>query len=312
VILVGLVTLAITRVASAEPSEADRLFQEGLSLFEAGKYDEACARFEKSIAKDPRAVGTLMNLGRCNERRGKIATALRLFQEAYDRASEANMTVARDKAQERIAALAGQVPTVMLVRKSPALDGEKVVIDDVVVPATRTELPLDPGKHVLVQTAPGRLPSQIAIDVQVSQRKTVELVELQVPRTVVAAGGGGRRTIGKTASIGGGVIALGALGVAIYAKRDYDAQFDDPDGAGPGRAHCGAFPDIGGKPACDKTGQERTDRARNLGTIATVVGAVGVAAAATGVVLWATSSKKNERSIALVPSGAGLLVLGRF
>jgi tetratricopeptide (TPR) repeat protein len=302
--------IAITGTARAETSEAEQLFQEGLKLYEAGKYDEACAKFELSIAKDPRAVGTLMNLGRCNERRGKIATALKLFQEAYDRATDANLAGARDKAQERIAALAPQVPMVKLVRKGRALDGEKVVIDDVVVPPATTELPLDPGKHVLVQTAPGRLPSQITIAVVVSERSTIQLVELQAPKA--SSGGGSRRSIGVTATLAGGGLSLGALGVAVYAWRDYKAQFDDPDGAGPMRAPCGSFPDIGGQPSCDKGGQERTERARNLGTIATVVGAVGVVAAATGVVLWVTSPKKRERAVAVVPAGAGLFVVGRF
>ncbi len=73
--LVAAIVTAFSASAFAqEPTEADRLFQEGRDLLAAGKPDEACAKFELSIKKDPRAVGTLLNLALCNERLGKLAT----------------------------------------------------------------------------------------------------------------------------------------------------------------------------------------------------------------------------------------------
>ena len=80
-----LAALCVARTVHAEPTandktEADHLFDEGRALLAKGNADAACTKFEQSIAKDPRAVGTLLNLALCNERRGKVATALRLFQ----------------------------------------------------------------------------------------------------------------------------------------------------------------------------------------------------------------------------------------
>jgi hypothetical protein len=312
----AVVACAAVRVAAAQPAnDADRLFQEGLALFDEGKFDEACTKFEQSIAKDPRAIGTLMNLGRCNERRGKVATALKLFQEAYDRATEANAVGTRDKAQERIAALAAQVPVVIIKHLAPPLDGEKLVVDDAVVPLDKQELNLDPGTHTFVLTAPGRLPWQSPVTVAVSARKTVELPELQVPKNkTVVTRSSTRRVIGKIATFAGVGVVLVGSGLAVYAKHDYEKQFDDPDGSGPLIAHCGSFPPIAGKQTCDAVGQSRTERDRNIGTGAGVVSVLGLAAAATGVVLWVTAPGDERATV--VPTGSassvGLVLVGRF
>ena len=303
--------------ASAQPAptlEADRLFQEGLALFDKGQFDDACKKFEQSIAKDPRALGTLMNLGRCNERRGKVATAQKLYQEAFDRASESNATVARDKAQERIAALAAQVPVVTLERAGPPLEGEKLVIDDQVISSDKQELLLDPGAHTLVLTAPGRLPYQTTINATIKSRIKVELPVLAVPaqRTVVTrVRSSQRRLIGKIATFGGGGLVLVGGGLMVYGRRDYDKQFEDPDGPGTRIAPCAK---VGNNSLCNATGQSRTERDRNLVTAGTVFGVVGLAAAATGLALWLTAPAEERTTI--VPTGTatgvGLAVVGTF
>jgi tetratricopeptide (TPR) repeat protein len=310
--------VARVAVAQAPPSEADQLFQEGLALIEKGDYDAACAKFEQSLAKDPRALGTLMNLGRCNEKRGKVATAIASYQEALDRATAANAAATRDKAKERIAALSPQVPIVTLTRKAARLPDEKLVVDDKVVPPAQTELRVDPGHHTLVLTAPGRLPYQKDFDIAASAKLVLELPVLEAPaKPITPTATSSRHTIGKIATFGGaGVAVLGGV-LAIYAKREYDKQFDDPDGSGPATANCGANPPIGDAPTCNATGQSATDRARSIGTAATIVSAVGIAAAATGIVLWVTSPKESATKQArLVPVGgpshAGLALVGRF
>jgi tetratricopeptide repeat protein len=324
--------LLASHVAFAQPrSDADKLFDEGLKLFDAGKYDEACAKFEQSIAKDPRAVGTLMNLARCNERRGKTATALALFQEAFDRAVEANLAAARDKAKERIAALSAQVPVIQLSRATAPLPNEKLVIDDKVVAAGTTELRLDPGAHTLVLTAPGRLPYETTFEARAGTQ-TVQLREPEAPASTTDPTGStgptgptgamgatvqprleppnrSRKRVGQGLVLGGGVLAIGAGVLAIVAKRDYDHQFVDPDGDGPLLAPCGSFPAINGKPACNVDGQQHTDRDRTFGVAATILGAAGIAIAGAGVYLWLTAPSDG---VAVVPTGTGVALVGRF
>ena len=93
--------------AQTSPGDADALFAEGRRAAQAGDYDRACASFAASLALD-RAAGTLLNLADCEERRGRLAEAQRLFvagKEALDPGDERHAYVAR-----RLASLAARLP----------------------------------------------------------------------------------------------------------------------------------------------------------------------------------------------------------
>jgi hypothetical protein len=294
--------LAVTRVAAAQPAEkaeAEQLFDAGRKLLAEGKPDEACAKFEASILKDPRAVGTLLNLGLCKERSGKVASALQLFREAYDRANEADMPVQREAAQQHIAALTPQVPVVTLRRGGTPARDTKLVIDDVVLPPETTELPIDPGHHEVLMTAPGRLPYQTTFDIRMATRVELVLPALDAP----IVGGGGRRQYGKAALVGGSVLVVAASGLAGWAWHRYDTLFED-----------GSCREMDGERICDAHGVEVADRSQLQGNIATVVGAIGVAALVTGAVLIWTAPRGREQRV--VPVGSrdrvGLAVLWTF
>src|SRR5688572_18404856 len=78
--------------AHAQPSDAvkraDQLFQEGRALVEAGKFVEACPKFEESQQLDP-GLGTLLNLAACYEQVGMLASALTAFNSAEEQARAA-------------------------------------------------------------------------------------------------------------------------------------------------------------------------------------------------------------------------------
>src|SRR6185503_13633139 len=72
-------------------SEATRLFEEGRALAEQGRFAEACERYAKSHELE-RAAGTMLNLGDCAERGGKLRRAWQLYDDAareYERAGKA-------------------------------------------------------------------------------------------------------------------------------------------------------------------------------------------------------------------------------
>jgi tetratricopeptide (TPR) repeat protein len=308
---VALITaLALSGVVEAAPSEAEKLFEEGRALLEAGQPEAACEKFELSIAKDPRQIGVLMNLAVCNERIGKLATALDLYKEALARATEANLPGAKKLAQAEIDKLAKRVPVIYLEHAAEPLPGEKLVIDNKVIALDTKELPVDPGTHVVTLTAPGRLPFETRVEVRGTDRKRVELPELDIPKnTFVERRSSSQRTAGKVMTFGGAAVVLTAGAIAYYAKSDYDSLFE---GTTP---HCGRYPDVDGKPVCDMTGQDRAERARRLSTVATITGIAGLGIALTGVVLWATSPGETARTT-IVPtaseSSAGVIVRGSF
>lgn len=298
------ILLAVTSASAQNKSEAARLFEEGRALLEQGKPLEACQKFEQSIAKDPRQTGALMNLALCNERTGKIATALRLYQEAFDRANEANLARTRELASDAISRLSSKVPVVRFRRAGTPAPSEKLLVDDVVVQLHDDELRVDPGRHIVVLTAPERLAFQTSLELDAGERKEVVLPVLALPVIVAPSS---RRFAGKITVAAGAALLLTSAGIAFYAKRDYDSLFEGSP------IHCGVYPPIDGRPACDDEGQARSENDHRLATAATVIGAVGVAAAIAGVVIWLTAPSETPKvTPAVSASGAGVIVHGTF
>jgi len=300
----------VARVAGAEPvdkPEAERLFEEGRALLADGHADEACAKFEASLAKDPRAVGTLLNLGLCNERAGKVATALRLFQEAYDRATEANMTEHRDAAREHIGQLRADVPVLAIKLAAPPAPDTKLLVDNAVLAITTTEIPLDPGAHEITVTAPNRLPWHAELHVNLRDRRTLLVRALAAPPVAQSS----RRLYGKIALGAGAGMLASAGGLGAWALHTRDGAYNDPDGPGPALPHCGERPKVDGRDVCDPAGARAIDRAQLYGNTATAVGALGIASLLAGAWLY-----WRAPDVPVVPTTApgqvGIAIVGEF
>lgn len=293
-LVLGLAAVAPTARADVDTSEAQTLFEDGRTLLEAGKTDAACEKFELSIAKDPRAVGTLLNLGLCNERRGKVATALKLFQEAFDRAGEQQLEQHKEAAQDHITKLVPQVP-VLVVKVASPIAGQSLFVDDVVIKDPTHELQLDPGPHRLVATAPGRLPFEKSFPIHAEERISLDVPMLELPKVVVD-GGSSRRLVGKIATVSGAGLAVAATGMLVYAYRKYHRQFDD--------GNCQTIDD---RRLCNDDGQNATQLARNVATGGSIIGIVGAVSLAAGIIVWTTAPA--ERSRATVIAGPGSVAL---
>jgi len=309
-LLIVLLAAAPARADDADRSAAEKLFEEGRALLAKDQFDAACAKFDESLRKDPAGIGALLNLALCNERRGKIATALALYQRALDQATEARVQGQQKAAQDKVVALSPKVPIVTIALAAPAAEGTKLVIDDGVVPVATKELPIDPGRHEVVASAPGRLPFQTTFEIAAGERKPLVVPVLQLPEsatTVVRTNR--RRSIGQVAALGGAGLLVGASGLALYARHSYNAAFA---GAMP---ECGGDrPDIDGRPACSQAGIDQTSRARSLGTAATVIGGFGLAVGVAGAVLWWTTPRRE--SVRVVPTASpgavGVALRGAF
>jgi hypothetical protein len=156
---------------------ADAAFDEGKRLMAQGNHEAACARFAESQRLDP-ASSTLLWLGECLEKSGKLASAWSTFREAASLAARQGKTDREQLARDRVASLEPRVPRlVLLPREVP--EGLVVELDGVALGSAlwKTPLPVDPGTRILVLRAPGRQEARLSIQIQ-AQGGSLREVEL--------------------------------------------------------------------------------------------------------------------------------------
>jgi serine/threonine-protein kinase len=330
--LLVLLLVAPARAETPEDKAASvTLFKEGKAFMKKGKYVEACAKFEASLALVP-GVGTRLNLGDCLERLGKTASAWAVYRDAEMAAADrASAEYKLREAKKRTARLEARLSR-LTVTLAPGADvaGLEVERD-----GTRMQqvvlgnaIPLDPGEHVVAARAPGRQPWQQRVEVQDRATVTVEIPALEpaeapppvrvpepvsVPEPAPAAApipapvplpapsptdGRGRRLAGLMTG-GAGLVAVGvgvAFGLSAKAKRD-DAY----------AGHCND------QSVCDPAGFALLEDARGAATISTVGFGVGLAAIATGVLLYVTApSERPVVAPAVAAHGVGVAIAGVF
>lgn len=291
------------RAEYRDPAAAEVLFQKGRDAMGAEDFDTACQMFEESFTLDP-AVGTVMNLAVCEEKRGHLARswerwsqALGLLDENDDRVSYALMQM--ESVEARLAYLT-------IVAEQGAPSDLTVRRDDIALGGAGLghELPVDPGPHVVIVESRGYQPRRYEISLEVGERK--ELV-VTVGNAVHDEGGAGSANTRKTA----GIVALGVgalgLGVAVTTAVLLPGQHEKVEDACPAKS-------------CNEEGLRALSGAKTLlalntaGFIAAGVGAV------TGVTLLLTLPKKEKdapragsaRSVSVGLFGSGIQVNGNF
>lgn len=287
-------------VAHAQTAESTKLFEEGRALAKDGKYTEACAKFETSLALDP-AVGTKLNYADCHEHLGHFALAHRLFTEAADAEQTSNPD--RSKfARGRAAALVGKVGTVVVHVASP--EGVTLSVAGHAVPvAPDVRETVDPGQIVVEAKLADASGFSKTVSVAAGATVTVE-----VPGVVAAAepvepqGRRRKNRVYAAYTLGGIGVASLTTGIVIgfLARSDYRAQID--------AGHCTDE----SPPHCDEIGYPAQKDAVALANIGTGFGVAGLALIGAGAVVFLTA----PRDVAVTPTvserSAGLTVVGRF
>ncbi len=169
--------------ASPEDSRAAQaLFDEARVLMSTGRYRDACPKLVESQRLDP-GGGTLLNIAVCHAAEGRLATAL----EDYARALEVAL---RDKRRDRaqlaragIAKLAKEVPHVTIAPPpEPRPNGFELRLDDAPFPSAAwgTPIPLDPGPHTIVASAPDRSEWSATFELSPRDEKVVTVADLPI------------------------------------------------------------------------------------------------------------------------------------
>lgn len=204
-----------------EEMEVCAIFVEGRRLMGAGRPADACEKFAAAFDRDPDAVGTLLNLGLCNEQSGKLATAAGWFRRAQQKATEHHVPDAVTEAKAHLAAIEARVPRVdikvSVVGADVKLDGRPIKVLD--------KVEVDPGRHLLEVGAPGYRPKTEMFTVGSGARTTVdvtlETTSAQTPSNRVAYMLG---VAGLSFWVGTAV-----LGVVGKSKYDDANTFDEQD-----------------------------------------------------------------------------------
>jgi hypothetical protein len=298
-------SLARADAASPDAAAAQALFDAGKAAMDANDYVTACAKFQASEALEP-APGTLFFWAGCEEKRGHVATAWGLLVELEQKLPESDPR--RAQVIDSETALAPRVPhvTIHLAPGTPA--GAAITLDaqPLGMASVGTALPVDPGKHEFMLSAPGHSKSRTALELREGQTEDVTLAlgppEAAKPPEPAKPPLASSR-IGARAAAG---ITVGSVGVAAMAAgivTGVVAKSRWSDSA----AHCNA------RDLCDPTGLDVRDGARGIGTAGTVVFVAGAVATTVGLVVWLTAPRSEgglvapaRVSVRFAPNGVAL------
>ncbi len=274
---------------------------------EQSKFAEACPKLAESQRLDP-GTGTLLNLALCHERVGKLATAWSEYNEARAAAERDGRADRIEFATKQLTGLGTKLSRLTIeIAPGASASSVEVRLDGVVLEpaALGVATPIDPGKHSVVATLPGKKRWAKTIRVRVDKAEAFEVVvpELQsefasnpeptgaepepiedeVPEeTKPSSPGSSQRTIGLI--VGGAGVVTSGVGLFIGLKAK--SRFDESE------SHC-----VGN--ACDKEGLAIRDDAVGRAELGSVVLGVGVLAIAGGAVLYLTAPSSPTTQIGL-------------
>jgi hypothetical protein len=301
---------------------AEALFNQGRELMTAGKFSEACPKFEASQQLDP-GLGTMLNLADCYEKTGRTASAWAEYREAIPLARAAGSKVRLDLATERAQALQERLSTLTI--RAMSGDDEDVHLevrrDGVALQEAElgSPIPVDPGEHVVEALAPGKQPWSSKVQVIGDAAKvSVEIPKLQatgaqataastVPSSVATTPANTPPATDKPANgaqqrLGLVVGGVGVVGIGLGAFFGLQASSKWSDAKG----KCTDYPY-----GCATGAADLRSSAHSRATASTVAFVAGGALLATGLVLYLTAPAKKE-SVALSFGPGSAFVQGSF
>jgi hypothetical protein len=301
---------------------AKEQFQLGREASDKGDFAKARELFQKSYELHP-TPGALLNLAVCEEQLGLIASAFVRFRQFADLVPSSDDRYA--SAKRRAAALEPRIPMLRIELAAGAPAGTTVKRDNIAVAGKNlgADLPVDPGKHAVVVTAPGREERRYEVTLAEGQKEALKVepgaesaaqdpapgASTTGPVTTAAPTAGiatppppssGKRTAGFVlGGVGVAGLAVGGITGALTLSKTSDVETMCPN------------PD-----RCSTEGVAIADSARTLGLVSTVSFIAGAALVGTGVFLVLTGKPTAEAETAfapvVLPGGAGFWAQRRF
>jgi hypothetical protein len=324
----------------AKKRDAKAKFIQGRDALNRGEYATALILFRTSQELYP-SPGTLLNLALCEERLGLLGSALVHFQEVARLLppGDERLSIAKNGA----AMIEARAPRLRVEIAKTAPAGISLSRDGAPVAASELgkDLPIDPGKHVVVVRAPGRADRAYEVTLVEGAREVLTVEPGPAPSVAPSE----PRPPDPPASRPVGPVGAPSIGVGALAPQP-DVPSPDPTAKAGNPMRTAAFVAGGagvlslaigattGILAFSKKGEvdalcprsdvcseegvaaERTGKA--LATVSTVTVVVGLAGVGAGATLFFMSREDSKPRPAaaigpvVLPGGAGIGARGRF
>lgn len=161
--------------ADTTQADAARAYTEGRAHFDAGRFAEALAAFERAYALRSNPI-VLLPIAETQLRLGRVGAAIqRLEQYLRERADAPD----RGQIEQRLAELRARPGTVRLSTTPP---GATIRVDGREIPQqTPAEVPMAPGRHAVTFTLPGHTTTEQAVVVAPGEAATAEATLATLP-----------------------------------------------------------------------------------------------------------------------------------
>ncbi len=295
-----------------ELDDARKQFQEGMALSAANNCSAALTKF-RAVANVKMTANVAFNIAECEERLGKLVSALGNYRLAASQAQgDPKSKDVASRVADRIDALDARIPK-LTIKRGKGADVASIELDGSELGASQISAatPVDPGSHTVVAKIGDRVYAQDKVVLVEKESKTFEVkinapiakiekdpVEEPKADPIVPPPPPPKSKVPAAVAIGvGGVgVILGATFMVIRGGALSDLE-----------TKCG------GDTSCPPSAQQTADKGRLFTGLAEVSFVVGAAGLVTGIVVLATSGPaKPKPTSALLfarPDGRGLRVL---
>ncbi len=184
VLMLGLVTCAISwwpcetyaqTISPEKIAAAQKLYDEAIEQIGQNNFIDACPKLEEAIRLVPEGVGAKLELAKCYEGAGRLASAWRAFKIAEAAATVAGQPERQVRAKEGADALVPRLSslTILIPESVRSLSGFTLTRNGVLVDPTdwSTPIPVDGGTYRLEATAPGKIRWEKTIEVGPSEKR---------------------------------------------------------------------------------------------------------------------------------------------
>jgi hypothetical protein len=220
----------------------EALFTDGQKLVEEKKWRDALQKF-REVERLKSHPYVMLWIALCEDNLGHLRNARVIYARAQVSAREANLPEVEEDATKAKDELAARIPHVVVhlpagVQGNVTIDAARFVLD-------KGRADLDPGKHTIVITAPGRMTHHEEITIKSGEERVIDapLPLLPPPPPPPPPEDRGLQSGPLAVLIGGGI--LGATGI-VFLGVGYGGTDDGFRAPGVGLALIGGLAIVGG------------------------------------------------------------------